>query len=456
MAKYPTRFQQRTVWNAAAGLSMLVIGGLIVGLILLMGRVLGFLQPVLLPLAVAGIMAYLLDPLVSWCQRRGMSRVRAVLTVFASALVATSLALMVVIPMVSAQVDEFQTRAKAAAPTAAPNVKPFDERVVESLLAIGTNHQWMRPVINHLLSPAVPAQGPSALPVVPQSSGAAQQDLPGPPVDLPRVDNLQETVLWAYAVQYAEELQVFLFSWLKGGASMIISLLGIILGVVMVPIYLYYFLRESAAIKDSWHIYVPLRASRFKDEVVGTVAEINGYLLSFFRGQMLVAFIDGILIGIALTIFRLPLGLPIGILVCFLGIIPYVGSIICLIPACVLAYFHFSVGEHQHVLGANPWSYVGGVVVIFIVVNQVNSLFTSPRIVGSSVGLHPMTVIFSMLFWTLLLGGFLGALLAVPLTAAVKVLIRRYIWERKLNSPDQPDGPERPRGNGKSGLIFES
>jgi predicted PurR-regulated permease PerM len=302
----------------------------------------------------------------------------------------------------------------------------------------------------------VAAQGPSAVPVVPQSSGGAQQDLPGPPVDLPRVDDLQETVLWAYAVQYAEELQVFLFSWLKGGANMILSFLGIILGVVMVPIYLYYFLRESAAIKDSWHIYVPLRASRFKDEVVGTVAEINGYLLSFFRGQMLVAFIDGILIGIALTIFRLPLGLPIGILVCFLGIIPYIGSIICLIPACVLAYFHFGVTEHQHVLGANPWSYVGGVVVIFIVVNQVNSLVTSPRIVGSSVGLHPMTVIFSMLFWTLLLGGFLGALLAVPLTAAVKVLIRRYIWERKLNNPDQPDGPEGPRGNGGSGLIFES
>jgi len=453
MAKYPTRFQQRTVWNAAAGLSMLVIGVLIVGLILLIGRVLGFLQPVLLPLAVAGIMAYLLDPLVSWCQRRGMSRVRAVVAVFASAVAATALALVLVIPMVTAQVDEFQTRAKAAAPTTAPELKPFDERVVASLLDMGASHQWMRPVINHLLSPAAGAPTASALPAVPQASGPATQDLPGPPADLPVVDNLQETVLWAYAVQYAEKLREFLFSWLKGGASMIIGFLGIVLGVVMVPIYLYYFLRESAAIKDSWHFYVPLRASRFKDELVSTVAEINGYLLSFFRGQMLVAFIDGILIGIALTIFRLPLGLPIGILVCFLGIIPYVGSIICLIPACVLAYFHFGVPEHQHLLGTNPWSYVGGVVLIFVVVNQVNSLVTSPRIVGSSVGLHPMTVIFSMLFWTLLLGGFLGALLAVPLTAAVKVLIRRYIWERKLNSPDQPDGP---RGNGQSGLIFDS
>ncbi len=435
---------------------MLVIGVLIVGLILLVGRVLGFLQPVLLPLAVAGIMAYLLDPLVSWCQRRGMSRVRAVMAVFASALVATALALMLIIPMVTAQVDEFQTRARAAAPATAPEVKPFDDRVVDSLLGMGASHQWLRPLINHLLSPAAGAPESSALPAVPQAGGQAVRDLPGPPAELPVVHNLQETVLWAYAVQYAEKLREFLFSWLKGGASMIIGFLGIILGVVMVPIYLYFFLRESAAIKDSWHIYVPLRASRFKDELVSTVGEINGYLLSFFRGQLLVAFIDGILIGIALTIFRLPLGLPIGILMCFLGIIPYVGSIICLIPACVLAYFHFSVAEHQHALGTSPWAYVGGVVVIFIVVNQVNSLVTSPRIVGSSVGLHPMTVIFSMLFWTLLLGGFLGALLAVPLTAAVKVLIRRYIWERTLNNPDQPDGPDGKGGNGQSGLVFDS
>jgi predicted PurR-regulated permease PerM len=75
---------------------------------------------------------------------------------------------------------------------------------------------------------------------------------------------------------------------------------------------------------------------------------------------------------------------------------------------------------------------VGGILVIFVVVQQINSLVTAPKIVGDSVGLHPFTVIFSMLFWSLVLGGFVGALLAVPMTAAVKVLFRRYIWERQL------------------------
>ena len=79
-----------------------------------------------------------------------------------------------------------------------------------------------------------------------------------------------------------------------------------------------------------------------------------------------------------------------------------------------------------------------------MVVQQINSLVTAPKIVGDAVGLHPMTVIFSMLFWSLLLGGVIGALLAVPLTAAVKVLARRYIWERKFNEPPKEDRPEPP------------
>ena len=215
----------------------------------------------------------------------------------------------------------------------------------------------------------------------------------------------------------------------------------------MVPIYLYYFLSESAAIKDHWHEYVPLKASRFKTELVETLTEVNRYLISFFRGQVLVAFIDGMLVGIALTLFDLPLGLLVGILMAVLGIIPYIGNIITLIPACVLAYFHFSVPDNPHILGDNPWAYVGGVVAIFVIVQQINSLLTAPKIVGDSVGLHPMTVIFSMLFWSLILGGFVGALLAVPLTAAVKVLFRRYIWDRRMkegygDDKDDDDGVE--------------
>src|SRR5690606_14990264 len=133
---------------------------------------------------------------------------------------------------------------------------------------------------------------------------------------------LQNTELWAQATRYIDEVM----AWIRGGAGKILGFLGLALGFVMVPIYLYYILNESAAIKEHWHEYVPLKASRFKTELVETLTEINRYLISFFRGQVLVAFIDGMLVGIALTIYDLPLGLLIGILMAVLGIIPYIGN----------------------------------------------------------------------------------------------------------------------------------
>jgi predicted PurR-regulated permease PerM len=64
-------------------------------------------------------------------------------------------------------------------------------------------------------------------------------------------------------------------------------------------------------------------------------------------------------------------------------------------------------------------------------------MIIAPKIVGESVGLHPLTVIISVLAWSLILGGLLGALLAVPLTATLKVLLKRYFWDRP------PDASEK-------------
>jgi predicted PurR-regulated permease PerM len=492
MARYPTRFQLRTLWNAATGVSILVLGALLVGLIWLMGQVFGFLQAVLVPLAVSAIIAYLLDPVVRIFQKRGFSRRWSVVSTFAGFTLIAAGLIAIMIPLVGGQIHKFQqqrdaiaadrrantareadspaamdeaptvaksandtdepgspaatdddaTAAEGAADTDEPDAakKAFDEIIVDILIRTRKENEWAKPFIDPLLGPpgdpasdAPKATLTAALDEA-ASQGKSQLD---PPIVL------QQTELWSQGKSYLDEI----FGWIKGGAGKLLGFLGLALGFVMVPIYLYYFLNESAAIKEHWHEYVPLKASRFKTELVETLTEINGYLVSFFRGQVLVAFIDGILVGIALTIFQLPLGLLVGLIMAVLGIIPYIGNIITLIPACILAYFHFSVGDNQHILGDNPWTYVGGVVAIFVIVQQINSLLTAPKIVGDSVGLHPMTVIFSMLFWSLVLGGFVGALLAVPLTAALKVLFRRYIWDRRMkenygDDKDDDDGVE--------------
>lgn len=460
MARYPTRFQLRTLWNAATGVSILVLGALLVGLVWLMGQIFGFLQPVLVPLAVSAIIAYLLDPVVRVFQKRGFSRRWAVVSTFAGFTLLAAGLVAIMIPLVGGQIHTFQQQRQAIAAnhqeqadatlaadathgTPAAVTKPIDEIIVDILIGTRNRNEWAKPFIDPLLGPpgdpesdAPKATLTAALDEAAQA-GATQPD---PPIVL------QNTELWDQGKTYLDEI----LGWIKGGAGKILGFLGLAIGFIMVPIYLYYFLSESAAIKEHWHEYVPLKASRFKTELIETLTEINRYLISFFRGQVLVAFIDGMLVGLALTAFRLPLGLLVGILMAVLGIIPYIGNIITLIPACVLAYFHFSVPGNQHILGDNPWAYVGGVVAIFVIVQQINSLLTAPKIVGDSVGLHPMTVIFSMLFWSLILGGFVGALLAVPLTAAVKVLFRRYIWDRRMKE-EYGDDPDHDANDGDDG-----
>ena len=78
-------------------------------------------------------------------------------------------------------------------------------------------------------------------------------------------------------------------------------------------------------------------------------------------------------------------------------------------------------------------------IIFFLIVAQIDGLVTTPRIVGNSVGLHPMTVIMSVFLWTLVLGGLLGAVLAIPLTATLKVLLHRYVWDRQRNIFFQDD-----------------
>lgn len=411
--RYPSPFQRKTLWNALTGLAILVIGLLLAILIWMTGQVLGVLQPVLVPLAVAGIVAYLLDPIVTWLQVKGLSRLKSVIAVFASFLVVIALFAWMIIPPIANQISDEHKRASLG----------------NNIVKLGTSLKET-PWITHWLERAENKNHKSNT-----NAGSTLNETPSiETIEGPEDSQVafEDTRL---AALLPDDIATKSAGWVKGGTSKLLGYFGLILGFAMMPIYLYYFLKESSGIKSHWHEYVPLKASHFKNEVIETLREINGYLISFFRGQMLVAFIDGILVGIALWIFGLPYGLVIGMCMAVLGVIPYIGNIICLIPACIIAYVHFGQESYQFFLGTNPWVYVAAVCVIFFVVQQINSLLTAPKIVGDSVGLHPMTVIFSMLFWSILLGGFIGALLAVPLTAAIKVLFRRYVWERQMNEP---------------------
>lgn len=414
--RYPTRFQQKSLWNAATGLSILILGALLVVLTWLVGAIFGFLQPVLIPLIVAGIIAYLLDPVVCFLEKRGIGRLWSVVTVFVVMLIGIALLTAAVLPGI--QRSRLALKDSATAPSAAASEhndsKELAPTLARSLHDLRKRHQ--SGLLGWALSETT-------------DTGQAVSDTEATEPDVSSLDFFWRTNGGRLLNQYKGVITETAWAWVTAGSSKVLGMFGLVIGMIMVPVYLFFFLKDSASIRDHWHDYVPLKASRFKTELVDTLQEINGYLISFFRGQVLVALIDGILVGIGLEIYDLPYGFLIGIFMAILGVIPYVGSILCMVPACIIGFLH---AQGLAPFGLSPWAYVGGVLAIFVGVQQINSLVTAPKIVGDSVGLHPLTVIFSMLFWSLVLGGFVGTLLAVPFTAAVKVLFRRFIWERQL------------------------
>jgi len=121
--------------------------------------------------------------------------------------------------------------------------------------------------------------------------------------------------------------------------------------------------------------------------VVGTLTEINGYLIAFFRGQLVVSLINGLATGMGLVIVGLKFGWLIGLSLCLLGIIPYLGIVICWIPAVIIA--SVQGGDGTWITGDPWWVFPLVVTGIFAVVQQIDGLYITPKIVGESVGSTP-------------------------------------------------------------------
>jgi predicted PurR-regulated permease PerM len=382
----PSRFQWKMWW---AALTVLALGIIVVGIAKAGAYVLAaisFLKPVVLPLAVAGILSYLLDPVVTWLTRRRFPRVWAVVTVFAAAILLITSLVLWVVPSIHRQADNFRQNL----PTYTQGVQKLMKSTID-----GAKHF-------------------AELPIFQKKEGAAE---PADPFNAAVTEGVNKGVAWLQ--DESGNLLANSGTYIRKGIEGGLGALGFLLSLILVPIFLFFFLNDGPQIAATWSNYLPLRASPLKSELVSLISEINNYLISFFRGQLLVSLIDGLLIGAALLIVGLDFAVLIGLMVGVLGLIPYAGMLISWVPAVLIATAQFG-----------DWGHPLAVTIIFIVMNQVDGLFIAPKIVGESVGLHPLTVIVSVLAWSLVLGGLLGALLAVPLTATLKVLLKRYFWDR--------------------------
>ena len=198
------------------------------------------------------------------------------------------------------------------------------------------------------------------------------------------------------------------------------SWFGVLAGLALIPVYAFYFLLEKRGIESKWTDYLPLTRSEFKDELVFVLKSINSYLIVFFRSQVLVAICDGMLYTIGFMIIGLPYAVLLGAMAIVLTMIPFLGAIVTCLAALILAFVQF--GDWQH----PAW-----VMVVFAIVQTLEGLVISPKIMGDRVGLHPLTIIIAVMVGTTLMGGILGGVLAIPLTAALRVVMFRYVWKKK-------------------------
>jgi len=199
-----------------------------------------------------------------------------------------------------------------------------------------------------------------------------------------------------------------------GGAFAIFSAIA---AFAVVPIYLYYMLTSNfnffARLDDNLKFLAP----QIREDTVFFVRRFSEIMASFFRGQLLVAFIMGVLIGSGMWLAGVKFGFLLGFCAGLINVVPYLGTIIGLGAILPVAVFQDGGG----------WTLAALAFGVFVLVQIFEGYVITPRIMGGRTGLHPTVIIFSVFFWGIALNGILGMILAIPLTAFIFAA-----WERIL------------------------
>jgi predicted PurR-regulated permease PerM len=380
--KPPTESQARILWFALTGLAVAAVIALIVAAVWGLSRLLDVLSPVLWPLAIAAVVACLLSPLVDWLEKRGVPRTRAILLVFVVAFALFAAVLASVIPQVVVETQQL-----------AAKVPEYSEKLQQR---IGKLIAEPPAFLRHFF---------------PATSGT---DADGGPPAAATNPALVSASTWL-----AGTLPT-LGSWLFSKIGKVASGFGILAGIVLIPVYAFYFLLEKRGIQNHWKEYLPVRDSAAKDEIIFVLDSISQYLVAFFRGQVLVAMCDAVLYTIGFLAVGVNYAFLLGFAAVFLTIIPYLGALVIFIAALTLTFVQY--GDWAH-----PLMVLG----VFAVVQTLEGFVISPKIIGDRVGLHPVVIIIAVMAGATLLGGILGGVLAIPLAAALRVILARYVWKKR-------------------------
>ena len=364
--------QAKTVGVAITIVAVLVILFALAAFFWLLGWFFRYFSNVFLPIAVGGIAALVFRPYYQWlCERLKLPRPLALVAVFVSMLLPLTAFLWFFGSLMARQIVELVSHA------------PEWWKSLASLV----EKQW--PQVREFLA-------------------------------TPRGQQVQEAVM-AQQDYLLQGLQIFGEKALLAGAGMMRGV-GAVFSWAILPVYFAFFLMAGEQ-KLNIEQFLPFLKPETRKDVTYMVNEFIDIMVAFFRGQLIVAFLQGLLYAAGFSMVGLQYGFILGLLLGFLNIIPYLGSIIGLGIALPLAFFQTGGGLNTLI----------AVVVVFCVVQLIESYVLTPKIMGDRTGLHFMAIIFAVFFWGAALGGVMGMLLAIPLTAFIASMWRlakeKYISE---------------------------
>jgi len=340
--------------------------GILAGLIWLAG----YLSDVLIPFAVALLLAYLTNPLVSLIQKKISNRAAAV---FISLLLIIVLAVLLgwfIIPMIAGEIVQMG-------------------RIVTDL------------VNNSDLAEKASQQLPPDLWQAIRNFFARTEIK----------DFFKDANIWKILKTVAQKVLPGVWGLVTGTASFFAWLIGFFI----IGLYFIFLLLDYEAVRG-WKELVP---PAYRESVVGLVDDFESAMSNYFRGQAAVASICGVLFAIGFALIGLPLGILLGLFIGLLNMVPYL-QIIGLIPAGLLAIMHAVQS------GVNVWMVLGLTGLVFVVVQIIQDVILVPRIMGKVTGLNPAMIMLSLSIWGKLLG-LLGMIIALPVTYLLLVYYRRLL-----------------------------
>lgn len=366
-----TPVQRKLVGFALGFAAICTIGWLVYLLLGGVARFIGYFSGVIWPLAVAGILALIMRPVVAFFEARlKLRRPVAVILLYLLFLLLVTALLFTFLPALVTQILDFIA---------------YLPELWRQTVGWADRHfpEWLAAMRPYLDNPTMKAT----------------------------LDGL--------SVQ-AQSLLHHLVPTLQSASAGIFGLFGFVASLAVIPVYLFFFLLSDGDPTRELPEHLPFLKAEHRDDVVFLVREFLGILVAFFRGQLLIGLIMGVLLATGFSIGGLKFGLAIGLLTGLLNIVPYLGSILGLSVALPLAFLQPGGGLHL----------VGVCVTVFTAVQAIEGWLLTPRIMGRQTGLHPVVIIVAVFFWGQALGGILGMMLAVPLTAffvtAWRLVRRKY------------------------------